>query len=513
MHGLSSWKNIQDIVRVTFKALHSTVRLQGEAIKRIEHQLSERPTWAEVDAALAQRPTAADVGQSFSDLRASMEGLLQGHQLHSSLVDAGFLTKEDRENMVRDIQNENSRKEVGVSAEVELLVRKMIEERMSVFASREELSSKANTLDVNASLQLKANKASLDEISSRSVTRAELETVLKTRACVADVDTVLSRKIDMSAIPQMLANHVTKEEMQIAIAQCLRQQRMEFEENFRQATREDDGNLIDLAAAVKGKADAADVNILMGEKLNKSDFQTTIKELVPRTELELRLRTNTEAIAAEVKSALTTSHTEIVRVLNQKAYKVDVSRAVRDSNANVKADISALKKGKTDIKDVRSALKLKADADDVREALRVKASKEDLKALEARVAAVVKSLSFDVDEGNYSSTMLHKYGSHSSGGDLLLNESPTEAKAAASRRLLTKSKSPLLHLHEILMQKANACDISSLPELEATVAHIQEALNGIEMRLRDCAVHSEQKRIANQLETVRQLVSQVRLRS
>ena len=36
LDGLNEWRNIQDIVRNTFKALHELVKAQGEAIRNLE---------------------------------------------------------------------------------------------------------------------------------------------------------------------------------------------------------------------------------------------------------------------------------------------------------------------------------------------------------------------------------------------------------------------------------------------------------------------------------------------
>lgn len=39
LHGVNEWRNIQDIVRLTFKALSDVVRAQGSSIREMERQL------------------------------------------------------------------------------------------------------------------------------------------------------------------------------------------------------------------------------------------------------------------------------------------------------------------------------------------------------------------------------------------------------------------------------------------------------------------------------------------
>lgn len=41
---MSNWRDVQDIVRLTFKALTETVKSQGNAIKDLEKQVAKKPT-------------------------------------------------------------------------------------------------------------------------------------------------------------------------------------------------------------------------------------------------------------------------------------------------------------------------------------------------------------------------------------------------------------------------------------------------------------------------------------
>ena len=42
LQGLNEWRNIQDIIRLTFKALTDVVKAQGEAIREIEKTMPTR---------------------------------------------------------------------------------------------------------------------------------------------------------------------------------------------------------------------------------------------------------------------------------------------------------------------------------------------------------------------------------------------------------------------------------------------------------------------------------------
>lgn len=37
--GMNEWRNIQDVIRSTFKALHDVIKAQGDAVKSLERQM------------------------------------------------------------------------------------------------------------------------------------------------------------------------------------------------------------------------------------------------------------------------------------------------------------------------------------------------------------------------------------------------------------------------------------------------------------------------------------------
>ena len=55
LRGASDWRNIQDIVRLTFKALAEVVKAQGNSIRELERQMPSRVTKVEFHSGLAQK--------------------------------------------------------------------------------------------------------------------------------------------------------------------------------------------------------------------------------------------------------------------------------------------------------------------------------------------------------------------------------------------------------------------------------------------------------------------------
>jgi hypothetical protein len=61
LQGLNEWRNIQDIVRVTFKAFHDVLRAQGEAIQTLERVMDTKCSRTEVATALASKASAEEL--------------------------------------------------------------------------------------------------------------------------------------------------------------------------------------------------------------------------------------------------------------------------------------------------------------------------------------------------------------------------------------------------------------------------------------------------------------------
>ena len=52
LQGKNEWKNIQDIVKLTFKAIADTVKSQGNAIRELERSMASRVTGSDLVSAI-----------------------------------------------------------------------------------------------------------------------------------------------------------------------------------------------------------------------------------------------------------------------------------------------------------------------------------------------------------------------------------------------------------------------------------------------------------------------------
>lgn len=76
LDGTHEWRPVQEIVRLTFKALHDVVRAQAEAIREVERLAGTRVSRPEQAAALAEKVSIAELSQTFDDLSAIIDAKL-----------------------------------------------------------------------------------------------------------------------------------------------------------------------------------------------------------------------------------------------------------------------------------------------------------------------------------------------------------------------------------------------------------------------------------------------------
>jgi hypothetical protein len=68
LDGLHEWRPVQEIVRLTFKALHDVVRAQADAIRNLEKGLTAKVSKPEATALLAEKVNISELSQTFDEL-------------------------------------------------------------------------------------------------------------------------------------------------------------------------------------------------------------------------------------------------------------------------------------------------------------------------------------------------------------------------------------------------------------------------------------------------------------
>lgn len=82
---MHDWRNIQEIVRVTFKALNDVVKAQGNSIKELEKQIINKASKNELNSGLNIKANVADVMRTFSEVASSIESKVSMDEVQSYL--------------------------------------------------------------------------------------------------------------------------------------------------------------------------------------------------------------------------------------------------------------------------------------------------------------------------------------------------------------------------------------------------------------------------------------------
>merc|ERR1712185_635942 len=66
--GLNDWQPVQEIVRLTFKALHDVVKAQGETLKNVEKTLGHKVSKPDLTTSLSEKVNINELRHTFEEL-------------------------------------------------------------------------------------------------------------------------------------------------------------------------------------------------------------------------------------------------------------------------------------------------------------------------------------------------------------------------------------------------------------------------------------------------------------
>ena len=85
LSGGAEWRNIQDIVKLTLKAVCDVVRSQGLAIRELERTLPTKCNKSELNAGLSLKANVADVSRTVADVAATVDTKLGQDEISKML--------------------------------------------------------------------------------------------------------------------------------------------------------------------------------------------------------------------------------------------------------------------------------------------------------------------------------------------------------------------------------------------------------------------------------------------
>ncbi|MEW5298119.1 MAG: hypothetical protein WDW36_001275 [Sanguina aurantia] len=215
MQGLNEWRNIQDIVRLTFKAFHDVLKAQGEAIKALERSVDSKAGRTETALALQTKANTPEVAARLREMELVISSKADSSDMErralKAEVDASLRTQAgDLYTILRAKSDEtefklwkehSERMMSGTCSDVGRLA-KAVEEASAALGGKAgvvevgaALSSKADVADMEERLRDKVGRQLLSESLSRKVDVSAMERVeVELRQGVASLDNQLSRK-------------------------------------------------------------------------------------------------------------------------------------------------------------------------------------------------------------------------------------------------------------------------------------------------------------------------------
>ena len=195
--GKNEWRNIQDIVRVTFKEFHDVLRAQGDADGSLERAIDSkadrgelgrglsRSQLPEVEAALRQlKHISSDIGHQL-DLRATKADVHAAFKAQEELIGRELARKADAEEVERKVNEMDALlaecvERAGVSREGYAIAPRSMSIKPGTERPRlgeggerdmeelwEEILRKADADDVDAALRSKADASSVNKALER----------------------------------------------------------------------------------------------------------------------------------------------------------------------------------------------------------------------------------------------------------------------------------------------------------------------------------------------------------
>eukprot|EP00741_Cyanophora_paradoxa_P006296 tig00000989_g6104.t1 len=402
--GLSEWRNIQEIVRMTFNALHDVVKAQGEAIKSLEGQVRELQTSAmekasrsELNSALRNKANIPDVNRSIMELERLLDTKAETSAVRE-LVDKKFkaATKElERAGGDRASKAEFDNFAALVKEDIRQAHRSLVDMDRKLegkadqdylaahFASKAEVAA-LQTLVAQAD-EARAFEKSLDTKASKSELNGAISSFMQEMSevtrTVSEMMRELSEKADTTFVAAQLEKRVSKAELQATL-------RANLEEVQGAVDRQDHavkGLRLDLESKLAGLQDA------LASKAGKQAVENALHSKASRSQLEeavTRLETGLarKADKDEVQSATLEARRELELFATRA--EVEAKFAAGDQKLDARA-AAAARQLRTEVEgridSIQEVLDAKASAAEVRAATSSKADKNEVAALRQAV--------------------------------------------------------------------------------------------------------------------------------
>ena len=212
LSGLNEWRNVQDIVRLSIRALADLAKSQGHSLKEVQFYQSDYALKSEVASNLALKANLSDLSRAISETRASLDNKVSYEEVRSVLEDR--VSKSD---MLHLLQGKVSVEEFRTAIEFKVDVKELQNEIKAIRNAFDDLRGfMVSNLQNCASLKNLAvlekvveSKADLSEVNAalnEKATKTSVANALHKKANKADVDELIAGKVGLEVVNGIVAS-------------------------------------------------------------------------------------------------------------------------------------------------------------------------------------------------------------------------------------------------------------------------------------------------------------------
>ena len=220
LSNTGDWRDVPDIVKLTFKALADTVKSQGLALTEMERMLAGKATKAELTLALGNKANVTDVNQAISSLalakdrgisvstfdpiikdkvsRAELNAFTREDRLQTVL--AQYVPVQDLDTTLQDIDQRLGQERQNWTSALTRLGKEVADLARIV-------DSKADQTEIDRLNSSKANRQSVITALHSKITKDEFDSALSRKANVEHIETCVSELASLRASLDQLKSH------------------------------------------------------------------------------------------------------------------------------------------------------------------------------------------------------------------------------------------------------------------------------------------------------------------
>lgn len=317
--GLNDWRNVQDIVRLTFKALSDVVKSQGNTVKELELQLPSKAPKSDIAQCLSLKSSYSETIRSLSEVKSILDTKATIDDIYS-ITEEKVSISEFQYQISKKISFEEVRNMLNEKADL----REMQNEIKALRFSMEEINE-----ELHRKLLLCASHRDLQHLQS----------VIETKASVEEVNEIAEEKANKQSVANALHRKANK-----ADVESVMENKVEIEDFNRLVE-----SLEIMNKEIQNKAERSELgsaNAELKEKIERNEFESVVDTLQSlRKESENNFFShfsNLEGYVASIRSELEEFQSQITSVVQRKSESKDLEKLSQSLQYKSESEISSV---------------------------------------------------------------------------------------------------------------------------------------------------------------------------